>query len=82
MLCRANHIKPSQLAYAILAYMNYKLRKTEFTAVDALTSLKSGYKVSLSTSNTEWDVHVPLEPKQNEMLKAIGVVYKNEGELR
>ena len=70
------HIAICYLAYAILAYMNYKLRKTEFTAVDALTSLKLGYKVSLSTSNTEWDVHVPLEPKQNNILKAIGVVYK------
>jgi len=56
--------------------MNYKLQKTEFTAVDALISLKSGYKVSLSTSNNEWDVHVPLEPKQNNILKAIGVVCK------
>ena len=70
------HIAICYLAYAILAYMNYKLRKTEFTAVDALTSLKSGYKVSLSTNNTDWDVHVPLEPKQNDILKAIGVVYK------
>ena len=70
------HIAICYLAYAIIAYMNYKLRKTEFTAVDALTSLKSGYKVSLSTSNTDWDVHVPLEPKQNDILKAIGVVYK------
>jgi len=56
--------------------MNYKLQKMEVTAVDALTSLKSGYKVSLSTGNTEWDVHVPLEPKQKDILKAIGVVYK------
>ena len=70
------HIAICYLAYAIIAYMNYKLRKTEFTAVNALMSLKSGYKVSLSTSNTEWDVHVPLEPKQNDILKAIGVVYK------
>jgi transposase len=70
------HIAICYLAYAIIAYMNYKLRKTEFTAVDALTSLKSGYKVSLSASNTEWDVYVPLEPKQNDILKAMGVVYK------
>lgn len=70
------HIAICYLAYAILAYMNYKLRKLEVTAVDALTSLKSGYKVSLSAGNTAWDVHVPLEPKQNDILKAIGVVYK------
>jgi len=70
------HIAICYLAYAILAFMNYKLQKLEVTAIDALTSLKSGYKVSLSTGNTEWDVHVPLEPKQNDILKAFGVVYK------
>lgn len=70
------HIAICYLAYAILAFMNFKLQKLEITSVNALTSLKSGYKVSLSAGNTEWDVHVPLEPKQKNILKTIGVVYK------
>ena len=60
------HIKICYLAYAILSFMNYKLKKLDISAVEALESLKYGYKVTLkdSTSNHEWSVHVPLEPKQ------------------
>src|SRR3989344_8014399 len=71
------HIKICYLSYAILAYMNYKLRKTNTTAVDALNSLKYGYKITLAVAKEEWSLHVPLEPKQKQLLKAIGVVYKN-----
>lgn len=73
------HIKICYLAYAILSLMNYKLKKINISAIEALESLKYGYKVTLkdSTSNHEWSVHVPLEPKQKEMLKKLGVVYKN-----
>lgn len=71
------HLGICYLAYAILAYMNYKLLKTHKTAIDAITSLKYGYKVTLNTSDAEWNLHVPLEPKQKDLLKAIGVVYKN-----
>ena len=60
------HIKICYLAYAILSLMNYKLKKINVSAVEALESLRYGYKVTLkdSTSNHEWSVHVPLEPKQ------------------
>lgn len=73
------HILICYLAYAILALMNYKLKKQGISAVDALDSLKHGYKVRLEdkTTNHEWDLFVPLEPKQKNVLKALGVVYKN-----
>lgn len=72
------HIKICYLAYAILSLMNYKLKKNNISAIEALESLRYGYRVTLkdSTSNHEWSVHVPLEPKQKEILKELGVVYK------
>ena len=72
------HIKICYLAYAILSLMNYKLKKMNISAIEALESLRYGYRVSLRdpTSNHEWSVHVPLEPKQKEILKELGVVYK------
>ena len=73
------HIKICYLAYAILSLMNYKLKKLNLSAVEALESLRYGYKVTLkdSTSNHEWSIHVPLEPKQKKVLDKLGVVYKN-----
>jgi len=73
------HIKICYLAYAILSLMNYKLKKINVSAIEALESLRYGYKVTLkdSTTNHEWSVHVPLEPKQKEILKRLGVVTKN-----
>lgn len=73
------HIKICYLAYAILSLMNYKLKKINISAIEALESLRYGYKVTLkdSTSNHEWSIHVPLEPKQKKVLEELGVVYKN-----
>ena len=73
------HIKICYLAYAILSLMNFKLKKLKISAVEALDSLKFGYKVNLkdSSSGFEWGIYVPLEPKQKKILKKIGVVYKN-----
>ena len=73
------HIRICYLAYAILSFMNYKLRKIKISSVDALNSLKHGYKVNLRVEkdNFEWSLYVPLEPKQKKMLQALGVVYKN-----
>ncbi len=72
------HIKICYLAYAILSLMNFKLRKLKISAVDALSSLKHGYKINLrdNSSGFEWSVHVSLEPKQQKILKALGVVTK------
>jgi len=41
--------------------------------------LKYGYKVKLfdKTNNFEWDLIVPLKPKQKDILGALSVVYKN-----
>jgi hypothetical protein len=73
-----SHIKICYLAYAILALMNYRLRKINISAVDALDSLKHGYKVNLKTKdNFEWGLLVPLEPKQKKILDTLNVVYKN-----
>ena len=73
------HIKICYFAYAILSLMNYKLKKIKVSAIDALESLKYGYKVKLfdKTNNFEWDLIVPLKPKQKDILGALGVVYKN-----
>src|SRR3989344_589267 len=73
------HIKICYLAYAILSFMNYKLGKLKISSVDALNSLKHGYKVNLKSEkdNLEWSLYVPLEPKQKKILQALNVVYKN-----
>ncbi len=73
------HIKICYLAYAILSLLNYKLKKLNISAIEALDSLKYGYKVTLrdSSSNLEWSIHVPLEPEQKKILVALNVVTKN-----
>ena len=73
------HIKICYLAYAILSLMNFKLKKLDISAVESLESLRYGYKVTLkdSISNHEWSIHVPLEPKQKDILKKLGVMTKN-----
>ena len=72
------HIKICYLAYAILSLMNYKLKKLKISAVDALSSLKHGYKINLkdNSSGFEWSIHVHLEPKQKRVLEKLGVVIK------
>ncbi len=74
-----SHIKICYLAYAILSFMNYKLKKMKTSAIEALQSLKYGYKVKLfdKKNNFEWDLIVPLNPKQKNILNALDVVYKN-----
>ena len=46
------HIKICYLAYAILSLMNYKLKQLDISAVEALESLKYGYKVTLNKVET------------------------------
>ena len=72
------HIKICYLSYAILSLMNYKLKKIKVSAIEALDSLKYGYKVTLkdSSTNHEWSTHVPLEPNQKKILEELSVVYK------
>ena len=73
-----SHFKICFLAYAILSYLEYKLQKIDVSAIEALESLKHGYKVRLNdiNNNHEWDLYVPLQPKQKNVLKALNVVYK------
>lgn len=72
------HVRACYLAYAILSLMQYRLRKSGISAVNALDSLKTGYRVTLNdrASNFQWEVYVPLAPKQQKILKALDVVYK------
>ena len=73
------HVRICYLAYAILSLMNYKLKKLDISAIEALDNLKQGYKVELfdATNRHSWSLIVELEPKQRKILKALGVVYKN-----
>jgi len=73
------HIAICYLAYAILSLMNHKLKKINMSAIEAITSLKHGYKINLQTKkdNQNWDLYVPLQPKQKNIIKEIGVVFKN-----
>lgn len=74
-----SHIRICYLAYAILAFMNFRLKKIGISGVDALESLKYGYKATLTdkSKNYTWNLLVPLEPKQKQIMKHLGVVYKN-----
>lgn len=67
------HIKICYLAYAILSLINHRLRKQDISASTALESLKYGYKVTLKNKidGTRWDTIVPLQPKQQKILKAL-----------
>ena len=73
------HVRICHFAYAILSLINYRLRRLKISAIDALDSLKTGYKVELNDTinNHQWSLTVELEPKQRKILKALGVVYKN-----
>lgn len=74
-----SHMKICYFAYAILSLMDYRLKKLDISAIDALDLLKTGYKIQLNdtTNKHKWDLTVQLEPKQKKILKAFGVVYKN-----
>lgn len=76
------HVRICYLAYAILALMNYKLRRLKVSSVDVLESFKQGYKVNLYDKEHDfsWDLTVPLEPEQEKILRALSfrsVVNKN-----
>lgn len=68
-----SHFKICYLAYSILIYMNFLLKNSEHSVIDVLNSLQYGYKIKLydEDNNHEWDLLVPLEPKQKIMLKKL-----------
>lgn len=73
------HIRVCYLAYAILALLQYRVKKLNISGTRALDLLKDGYKIELydKKSKFSWDLTVDLQPKQKKILDAIGVVYKN-----
>ena len=70
------HIKICYLAYAILSLLQYKLRKLNLSAPEALDILKTGYRVYLkdNSTNFQWNTTITLRKDQQ---KIIDVVYKN-----
>jgi len=73
------HVKICYLAYAILSYIQFKVKPLEMSATTALEELQGAYKVDLTLKeqNLNWSKIVTLKNKQIDILKAIGVVYKN-----
>ena len=69
------HIKICYLAYAILAELQYRTRKTGISGPDALDILGKGYMVRLKDQETgmEWGANVELSKKQEEIRN---LVYK------
>jgi transposase len=67
------HTKICYLAYSILAYMNFKLKPTGLSAVEALDKLKYGYKIKLSSKeeNFEWQKIVTLTKQQLDIINAL-----------
>jgi transposase len=67
------HFRICYLAYAVLSFMEFKLKKHKMHFLEALDSLRNGYKVTLEDeiNNNKWDLTVPLEPKQKQILKLL-----------
>jgi hypothetical protein len=67
------HVKICYLAYAILAYIQYKLKPLNISACNALDQLQYVYKVSLESKvdNHKWEKTVVLRNKQIDIIKAL-----------
>lgn len=70
------HIKVCYLAYAILAYLDYILRDMDISGSDALSILRTGYRVHLEDrkSGLKWETMVAETSLQK---KIMDVVFKN-----
>jgi transposase len=73
------HIKICYLSYAILSFLEYKVKKLGLSSPEVLDKLKHGYKAHLKDNDSgfEWSTTVTLEKVQEDILDALGVVYKN-----
>ncbi|MGC8497418.1 MAG: transposase [Thermoplasmata archaeon] len=71
-----SHIKICYLGYAILAYLQYKIRDENISVIDALSKLSKGYRVELMDEEMEfkWETLVELNSIQE---KIRDLVYKN-----
>jgi len=58
------HIKICYLAYAILSYIESKVRVKGISAVDAIGKLQSAYKVELVDKDFRWSKIVTLKNEQ------------------
>ena len=67
------------MSYAILSFLEYKVKKLGISGPEVLDKLKHGYKVRLkdSVSGFEWSTTVTLEKVQEKILDALGIVYKS-----
>jgi len=67
------HVKICYLAYAILTYIQYKVRPKNLSAIQALEQLQSVYKVSLCSQklNLNWDKVVTLKNEQKIILASL-----------
>jgi transposase len=68
-----SHIFICYLAYLLITLLEYKLRKTDFTALSALDKLESAYKVYLRDPKTknEFEKNVMLTTDQEKIMKAV-----------
>lgn len=59
------HVRVCYLAYAILSFLEYHLRESEYSAVEFLEKLRRGYRVHLKDrkSGYSWKMDVLLEKK-------------------
>lgn len=64
------HVKICYIAYAILSYIQYKVKSKNMSAVYALEQLQSAYKVTLQSEkeNMIWDKMVTLKNEQKKIL--------------
>lgn len=68
------HIKICYLAYALLAFLGFKLKKLNLSAPDAIDKLKSAYNVTLidKKSSFSWTQTVTLSKIQDQIISATG----------
>ena len=69
------HVKICYMAYSIPAYLQYKLKPLNISAVYALEQLQSVYQVHLKSEkdNFNWTKTVTLKNEQKKILKALGM---------
>ena len=71
------HIKICYIAYAILSYMEYKIKPIGMSATEALKSLQGAYKVNIEFEDKRTiEKVVTLKKIQQQIIDALNVVYK------
>jgi hypothetical protein len=68
------HVKICYLAYAILVYLQYKVKPLGMSATTALDNLQYAYQVELSSpkENFSWKKTVALKKHQLQILNVLG----------